>query len=228
MKQVFITIMMLAVGHLCLHAQKTVQGTVEYDYTITGEGSEMMAGMMPEKMVMIYGTDAILMYMEGGMMGAMMGKVVSKKDEGYVIKEDQKTIYIMSEEDMKNAQAQMENIGEMEKVEGEQKEILGYTCELYTMEVTQQGQKATQRLWITKDLKAPEVKGAGALMNQSAMAGLSMDGFPLEIETAIPNTDIKMVMTVSNMKMEKPDPTVFEKPSDFKEKPFSEMMMGGN
>lgn len=229
MKKVFLTLFVLATGIFGLQAQKTVQGTVEYKYTISGEGSEMMAGMMPEKMVVVYGNNAMMTYMEGGMMSSMMGKVIVNNGKGYVIKEDTETIYNMSEEDMQNAEQQQEaQTGKATKVDGKTKDIMGYSCQLYQVEVTQNGQKSMQNIWVTEELKAPEMKGAGATsMNQGMMSAIDIDGFPMEVEVNIPQTTMKMVLSVTNLKMEKPDPTMFTKPEGFTEKPFSEMMKAG-
>lgn len=229
MKKVFLTLIVLTTGIFGLQAQKTVQGTVAYKYTISGEGSEMMAGMMPEKMVVVYGKNAMMTYMEGGMMAGMMGKVVVNNGKGYVIKEDTETIYNMSDEDMKSAeQQQAEQTGKSTKVEGKTKEIMGYNCQLYQVEVTQNGQKSTQNIWVTEELKAPEMKGAGATsMNQGMMGAIDIDGFPMEVEVNIPQTSMKMVLSVTDLKMEKPNPAMFAKPEGFSEKPFSEMMKAG-
>lgn len=229
MKNVFLTLFILATGVFGLQAQKTVQGTVEYKYTISGEGSEMMAGMMPEKMVVVYGKNAMMTYMEGGMMAGMMGKVIVNNGKGYVIKEDKETIYNMSEEDMKNAEAQQEaQTGKATKVDDKTKEIMGYNCQLYQIEVTQNGQKSMQNIWVTKELKAPEMKGAGATsMNQGMLGATDIDGFPMEVEVNIPQTTMKMVLSVTDLDMKKPDPAMFAKPEGFTEKPFSEMMKAG-
>jgi len=229
MKKVLFTLLVLAVGQLGLNAQKTVQGTVAYKYTISGEGSEMMAGMMPEKMVVVYGDNAMMTYMEGGMMAGMMGKVIVNNGKGFVIKEDTETVYNMSEEDMKSAEAQQEaQTGKATKVDGKTKEILGYQCQLYQVEVSQNGQKSMQNIWVTEELKAPEMKGAGATaMNQGMMGAIDIDGFPMEVVVNIPQTSMEMVLSVTDLNMEKPDPAMFVKPDGFTEKPFAEMMKAG-
>jgi len=229
MKKVLFTLLVLAVGQLGLNAQKTVQGTVAYKYTISGEGSEMMAGMMPEKMVVVYGDNAMMTYMEGGMMAGMMGKVIVNNGKGFVIKEDTETVYNMSEEDMKSAEAQQEaQTGKATKVDGKTKEILGYQCQLYQVEVSQNGQKSMQNIWVTEELKAPEMKGAGATaMNQGMMGAIDIDGFPMEVVVNIPQTSMEMVLSVTDLNMEKPDPAMFAKPDGFTEKPFAEMMKAG-
>ena len=61
----------------------------------------MMKMMMPEKMVVVYGEEGVLTYMDGGMMGDMMGKVVvnTKTGESFVIKDAEKAVYVIEKED---------------------------------------------------------------------------------------------------------------------------------
>lgn len=232
MKNVLAILCLLALAQVTMNAQKTMRGTVEYTYTVKGDNSEMMAGMLPERMVVVYGDNAMLTYMEGGMMASMVGKIIVNNGESYIIKEDQKTVYQMSDEDMKNAEEQQkEQMGKVEKIEGQTKEVKGYSCQLYEVGVNQNGQMAKQKIWVTDKLKAPEIKGSGATpMNQGLMGNMNVPGFPMEVEVDIPQGNMTMVLSVSEITMEKPDAAVFQKPKDYEVKPFSEMMsmMGGN
>jgi len=232
MKNVLAIMCLLVLGQVTVNAQKTMRGTVEYTYTVQGDESGMMAGMLPERMVVVYGDDAMLTYMEGGMMASMMGKIIVNNGESYIIKDDSKTIYEMSEEDMKNAEEQQkEQMGKAEKIEGQTKDIKGYPCQLYEVEVNQNGQTAKQKIWVTEKLKAPEIQGSGAsAMNQGLMSNMNVPGFPMEVEVDIPQANMTMVLSVNEISMEKPDPAMFKKPKDYEVKPFSEMMnmMGGN
>ncbi len=232
MKNVLAILCLLALGQVTMQAQKTLRGTVEYTYTVKGDNSGMMSGMLPERMVVVYGDDAMLTYMEGGMMASMMGKIIVNGGESYIVKEDQKTIYEMSEEDINSAEEQQkEQMGKAEKVEGQTKEIKGYPCQLYEVEVNQNGQTGKQKIWVTEKLKAPEIKGSGAsAMNQGLMGANNVPGFPMEVEVEIPQANMTMVLSVNEITLEKPDPAIFKKPEGFEVKPFSEMMnmMGGN
>ncbi|NRB62528.1 MAG: DUF4412 domain-containing protein [Saprospiraceae bacterium] len=231
MKRVLNTLLIFSIAFTALQAQKAIQGTVEYTYTITGDESGMMAGMMPSKMIVVYGDDAMLTYMEGGVMANLMGKVIVNKGESYVVKEDAKTVYEMTEQDRKNAmEEQKAQASEATKVEGEMKTIMGYSCQLYEVQMNQEGQNITQKVWVTNQLKVPEMSGIGTSgLNQGVLANFDIPGFPMKVEVDLPPTEMKMVLQVSEINKEKPNADLFKKPSGFKVKPFSEMLqMGGN
>jgi len=220
--KILFTLSLLLTVHFA-QAQKTIQGTVVYQYTISGEGAEMMAAMMPEKMVVVYGDNAMMTSMEGGAMASMMGKIVVNKGKGYVIQDDKETIYNMSEEDMSNADTPQTN--EVTKLGGKKKKIMGYTCEAYWVQTTQNGQEMTQIVWATKALKIPEIEGAGAAnLNQGIGGAKGVDGFPMEVEIEMAAMPVKMVLSVTELKMEKPKASLFAKPQGYQQKPFSEMM----
>lgn len=223
MRKVLFTLSLLLTIQWGLHAQKTVQGTVVYDYTVSGDGAEMMASMLPERMTVIYGKNAMLTSMEGGMMASMMGKIIVNKGESYVVRDDDKTIFLMSDEDLANSE--QPEVKDLEKIEGESREILGYTCEAYRMKMIQNGQEMNQVVWATRALKAPVIDGAAAAGMNQGMAGLKdLDAFPMEVEIELAGMPMKMVLSVSELKMGKPDPGVFAKPKGYEQKPFSEMM----
>jgi hypothetical protein len=223
MRKVLFTLSLLLTIHWGLQAQKTMQGTVVYNYSVSGEGSEMMASMLPEKMTVTYGNNAIMTTMEGGMMASMMGRMIVNDGEGYIIQDDKEIIYNMSEEDIANAETP--TASDLEKIEGESREIMGYTCEAYRMKMTQNGQEMSQVIWATKALKAPKIKGAAAANMNQTFAGLGgLDAFPMEVEIELAAMPIKMVLSVSELKMEKPDPSVFAKPKGYEQKPFSDLI----
>lgn len=225
MRKVLFTLSLLVITYYGLQAQKTVQGTVVYSYVVSGEGSEMMASMLPDKMTITYGKNAIMTTMEGGMMASMLGRMIVNNGEGYIIQDDKETVYNMSEEDIANAE--IPTASGLKKIEGESREIMGYTCEAYQVNMTQDGQEMSQVIWATKALKTPKIEGAAAANMNQTFAGLSgLDAFPMEVELQMAAMPIKMILSVSELKLEKPDPGIFARPKDYKQKPFSELVNG--
>lgn len=218
---------MLLIAAQASQAQKTFYGTVEYDYQIQGENAEMMASFMPEKMVVKYGKAGILTTMEGGMMAAMMGKIVVNNNTGkaFVIKDDTKTVYIMSEEDMETGDTPTDpEITDL----GETEEILGYTCKKYKMISETAGMKQEQYIWATNKLKIPEYKNLPKQdLTGSNLMAAGLEGFPLKVEMAIPETEMTLTLLVTLLEEEKISDDLFEAPSDYEEKPYSEFMNMG-
>lgn len=102
---------------------------------------------------------------------------------------------------------------------------MGYTCEAYQVNMTQDGQEMSQVIWATKALKTPKIEGVSAANMNQTFAGLSgLDAFPMEVEIQMAAMPIKMILSVSELKLEKPDPGIFARPKDYKQKPFSELV----
>jgi hypothetical protein len=205
-------------------SQKTVIGTVDYTYKLVGEGAEQMQGMMPEKMTIKYGKNGIAIEMRGGMMSAAMGKTVvnEKTGEAFIIKDAEKTVYLMSEETIKAEAAKVED-ATIEKLD-ETLEIMGYTCQKYVQTTSVQGMSLSQVLWVTKDLEAPDYEGEAfkGMAGQGTMS-FKIDGFPMLIEVEMPGMSTKLQLEVSNIEYEKIPDSTFERPSDYTVKDFTEM-----
>lgn len=205
-------------------SQKTVMGTVEYTYKIVGEGAQQMAGMMPEKMVVKYGSSGIAVEMHGGMMSAATGKTVvnGKTGEAFIINDAQKTVYLMSEETIKTEAAKAEQ-ATVEKFD-ETSEIMGYTCQKHVQTITVQGMTMSQVFWVAKDLKAPDYEGEAfkGMAGQGAIS-FKIDGFPLLIEVDMPGMAAKLKLEVSNITFEDIPESTFERPEDYVVRDFTEM-----
>lgn len=225
MKKIQFTLLLCLSTMLVLQAQKAFQGTMKFTYEVEGEGAEEMKAFMPEGMVVKYGDNKMSTEMNGGMMADMMGRIIVNAGEAYVIKDSDKTVYIMDDEDMEGAKDAVENQPEATKVAGETKKILGYTCSKYLLTVEQGGQKTEQVIWATDAFKAPDMK----LPNQGSMGSgmLSMggiDGMPMQIDIGMPNMPVSLILKVMELEEGKVPDEAFAKPAGYEEKPFSEMM----
>lgn len=205
-------------------SQKTVLGTVEYAYNLIGEGSEAIAGMMPEKMVLKYGENGISIEMIGGMMASAMGRTIvnGTTNEAFMVKDSERTVYLMSEEEI-DAALEANNTPQVEEMD-ETKEIMGYNCKKMIQTVTEQGMTVEQILWVTDELATLEYEGSAfkGMAGQSNM-NLDIKGFPLLIEVDMPNMPVKLELVVTEIKFEKIDPAEFERPEGYKVKPFAAM-----
>lgn len=203
-------------------AQKTVIGTVDYSYNLEGEGAEQIAGMMPQKMIIQYGKNGVTIEMQGGMMAGMMGKTVvnGKTNEVFVVKESEKAIYLMTEEEIK-AEAEKADGTEIEKMD-ETREIGGYKCTKYTQTTVVQGMTMTQILWVTNELKAPDYEG-DAFKGMAGQGNMNFDlkGFPMLVEVDMPGMPVKLELEVSNINFEKIPDSEFDKPEGYTVKDFS-------
>ncbi|MCB9287668.1 MAG: DUF4412 domain-containing protein [Lewinellaceae bacterium] len=222
-------LLLLALSATTLSAQDTFYGTVEYKYEMKGEGAEMMAAFMPEKMIVKYGEKSMMTFMEGGMMGSMMGKIIvnGESGENFVVKDDEQSVYMISKEDMKK-NAENQEKPRIEKLE-EQKDILGYPCNRYKVTTLQEGEETVQHIWMTDKLKAPVFEGIDpGQMGGGFISGSDIPGFPMEVEVAISNTEMTLLLTATNIDNTKVEASIFERPQDYEVKDFSEMMQTGN
>ena len=219
--------LLLACSATAISAQKTFYGTVEYAYEMQGEGAEMMAAFLPEKMVIKYGDKSMMTTMEGGMMGEMMGRIIvnGQTGESFVVKESEQAVYLMKEADIENA---AEDMDASKPVKGEgTMEILGYSCQKYKLPIMQDGQETMQYIWITEALKAPQIDAPGMnQLNNGPLSSTNLPGFPLRVEVAIPQTGMMLTMMATKLDDTKVDATEFERPKDYEVKDFSEMMGG--
>ncbi|MDA3822431.1 MAG: DUF4412 domain-containing protein [Bacteroidales bacterium] len=224
MKKTIVIILIAFLAFPTIQAQKTVIGTVDYSYKMLGEGAESLAGMMPNKMIIKYGENGLVMEMDGGMMATAMGKTVVNglTGEAFMVKDAEKTIYLMSDEDIEEAAAKN---GEpvIEKL-NESKKILGYKCNKYKYINVVEGASITQMLWVTDELVAPEYKAEAfkGMAGKGAM-NFDVDGFPMLIEIEIPGAPMTLELEVTNIKFGKLNKSEFEKPSGYTTKSFSEM-----
>lgn len=208
-------------------AQKTVVGIVEYKYSAKGEGSEQMAGMLPDKMISKYGNNGVSVEMIGGMMGGMMGKVVvdGKSGEMFMVKDLEQTVYVVDKDELEEMTGEVDEpvITKLDDT----KEILGYKCKKYIQKSTTQGIEVTQIIWATSKLKYPDYDEEvfSNMMGQDIL-NFNVDGFPLLMVTEIPGTSMTMELVVSDIKFKKIKDSEFKKPAGYEEKPFTQMGMG--
>jgi hypothetical protein len=206
-------------------AQRTFKGTLEFSYGVTGEGAEMMAAFMPEKLSLKVGDNVMVMQMHGGMMAAMMGRIVTTGYEAYTIIDDKKIVYEMSKDDLGG---EAESTPDYQLISGEQKQIMGYSCKLYRYTIVdEEGNESTTDTWVTDKLKMPKMKGP--LTSEGGMMGnlpTNIDGVPLEVRSTVSGANYTIVMTAITVKEETISSSDYERPKGYEVKPFSEFSPG--
>ncbi|MBK6901881.1 MAG: hypothetical protein IPH04_03460 [Saprospirales bacterium] len=197
-------------------AQKTFYGTIDYQFTVEGEGAEMLGFMMPEKMVVQYGKKGMKMYFEGGAMSTMMGKIVlnGKKNQIFQVKDEELTAYLMGPEDLEGNQVTLpdEVIKEDEVIE-----ISGRSCQKYkTIKHTEDGGESVQYIWSTEELKAPEV----STPELRAVAGMNLGangvpGFQMKSVTFDATTGLTITLLATNLDFTKLSNKEFDLPKGY-------------
>ena len=223
MKKILLALSLLLSVSSLIFSQQVFKGMVEYSYQLKGEGSEMMALMMPEKMVVKYGDNRMMTFMKGGMMADMMGTVVvnGETGENFVRKDNEQAVYFIPEEEIEK-QASRSQKPQVEKME-EEKEIMGYRARKYKLTSIEDGKEFTQYIWTTDELAVPEIKNAGLNQMGGVMSSSAVPGFPLLVESSIPQTNVTLLLEVQKIEKGKVADSEFVRPTDYELKPFSEM-----
>lgn len=111
----------------------------------------------------------------------------------------------------------------LEKLD-EQKEILGYACQRYKLTLSQDGAETVQYMWITSQIRAPEIKTPGAGQMGGFISTTDIPGFPMEVEVEIPQSGMTLLLTAINIDITRVPAREFERPEGYEVKGFEEMM----
>lgn len=224
----FVLSIFMAVGFLSF-AQKTFSGTQVITYSYEGEGAEMMAQYMPQGMISYFGKDKSAVDFKGAAMEAMMNRVVTTPTESFAVNDAKKHVYALDKEFVDANQPEMENL-DVTKVDGETKDILGYSCEKYLVSMTQMGIKLSMVMWVTNQYALPEYEvpfsqdASFEVLKQANIKGLVLR---LESDIPVPGANIKMIMETTKLDPKPVDESLFEKPAGYAEKKFADMQLGG-
>ncbi|MBE2246111.1 MAG: DUF4412 domain-containing protein [Candidatus Competibacteraceae bacterium] len=212
-------------------------GEIKYSIQISGSKEiEESKAFFPSHYRMLFKGKESKFVQEGGMMGNMLGDVVTKGDgKTYFVNHSTKTInaYTPKESSDKSDAGEKPTVTK----ENETAKILGYTCQKFKVltEKDKQGEQSTIYVWATKDLKV-DAKG-----NKKWGAGQyqydGVEGFPLKmmIVSKAQGSSMTMTMTAVNLETKIPDDKEFELPASYKREEglpamlkMAEMMGGSN
>lgn len=190
------------------------QGKIIYDFEFTGENAEMMGLFMFTKYEFYFGENSTRLHLEGGM-AIMLGDFIvnEKSNESYTLDAENKIAYSI-EENTEEEKASPKSIVKTK----EKEKILGYKCSKYEVTtVDENGENSMTEYWITSKLMPPASQNldmAGSLF----LAGV--EGLTLKIVLEVEG--MKIIQTASEINNECPDASVFNIPSDYEVKDFSE------
>lgn len=226
MKKLFLAFLLTAVIGSAAFAQRTFQGTLNYSFKFMGEGVEQMEAFMPTGYEFKVRKNDMVMEMQGGMAAMMMGRilVMGKKGKVYMIKDSEETAYLMPKSDDKE-----EGETPTPKIEKQDEtiEIAGYTCQKYKVTVEADGETATQYMWVTEELKFPEMKGGNG-MSGGMGGGMRVEGINgLPLKTMIDQNGMTVIMTATDLVEESLDKTMFKIPKGYAKEDFDPSMFGG-
>lgn len=174
-----------------------------------------MNDMFPKSMTVKIKNKNTLTSMEGGM---LTGDILylSEKGQSYRVDRENKTYSVLSEGKNSANEAKVTKTTESNS-------ILGYRCQKYQVEMTEQGKKITQFIWATTELKGVDMRSlSDERMNNSAFYK-EIEGFPLKMQMSMP--EMEMIMEAKEVKKQSLPASEFIIPSNFKE---VKGMMGGN
>lgn len=166
--------------------------------------------MMPKGMTLSVKGTSVRMLMEGGMVDGM--EMLQREGQPTVrINRKDKTYTKLPE----GATGKEPEIAVTKSPETAK--ILGYTCQKYLVEVTSEGQRVTQTMWTTTEIKDMDMKALARQRNPEGrpMFTDKVAGFPLKIEAGGPQGSI--VMEVMEIKREKLNDADFAVPAGYKE-----------
>ena len=199
-------------------AQKTFEGTISYSYKMTGENADQMQAFIPEGMDLTVSKKGMIVEMKGGMMQAMMGKILTTKKGAFMIKDSEQTIYEMdiSEEETKDAAP--ESVEKQDETE----QIMGYTCQKYKT-VSSNGDlgKQVTYIWATEEFEFPEIK------NVKGVQSVDVKGVPgVALKTMSTVMGVTVILEAVEINEEKPDKNLFKLPKSYDRKKFDPEAMG--
>lgn len=230
MKRITLLLSLFLMAFAAVNAQKSFEGTLEYDMKLMGEGADQVSAFMPTKQIMQFGNGNMTLEMEGGMMAAMMGKVLvqSKENKVFMIKDAEQTAIELVQED----EAEEEEDGPAPEITelDETITIEGYECKKFKVVMDSDAGPVTQYLWVTKDIKLdmPNKKRDGIGNNPLSVDGI--EGIPLKIMSTMDMGGMEMtsIMTASKVEAEKFGKDTFKVPKGYDiEKKSAQELFGG-
>jgi len=218
MKKLFLAVALAA--PIALSAQ-TFEGVIKFSMEYSGDNAAQLKQMAPSaNIVTIKGNNAKVV-MEGGVMGPMVGDVVSKGDENttYFVQSASKTVYKVKSDEVKKDDGGSDVVVTKEKSTAK---ILGYTCQKYKV-VTKNG---TNYVWATKDVELGKVDFRGKV-TYKGVEGMVMKQ---EMNVTQDGQSMTIIMTMIQLDKKTVSDSEFTIPADYTVKedlPMILKMQGG-
>ena len=169
--------------------------------------------MVPESYKLYIRGNQTKVHMRGGMIGMMMGEVVidGATGRGYVISHLNDTAYEISADPNLKERAAPVIVDENETVV-----IAGYACRKYKVTRNNPAGAMIQYMWVTDEIKMDLATSfGGALKDSMPFWTEGLSGFPLKVTTSFPGTPMTMTLTVTEVKRQDVDPSMFAVPAGY-------------
>ena len=197
-----------------IFAQKPLEGYINYSFKILGDGAEAIESMMPSSMELYSSKKAIMVKINGGLMGSMMGDMITTAKGSYMVKHDEKIVYNLG----KGEQKENDNVKVVK--EDEKITIAGLECQKYKVTKTDAKGEQTSYVWINTDYIFPVTGGKGA----ENMGVPDVPGIAMKIMNS--QAGFTVVITASEFKTGKQDKKHFAIPKGYEKKDSAPSLTG--
>ena len=187
-----------------------------------GKGGDMMTAMMPKAMTVRIKAGKSRMTTEGGAT-PMEVLTLPEPPVAYLIDRKGRSYSKLPTEEAKQAKPDAEKPQYKVTKGTDSAKILGYACDEYLVEITQEGRTIHNRLWATDDIPGLDSKALAKARfgGQDAAYLAEVKGIPLKMEMTMPQ--MRMTMQATAVTPGKLSDAEFVVPEGFVEKPFAGM-----
>lgn len=200
--------------------EQPFEGEVRYAIAYSNvPNGDAMKQYMPTHMTYQFGKGGAMRFQMDGMMGTDV-LVPAGSKEAYIIKEDQKKLYVMDEAMQKKYKDMAGDMKPEVIKTAETETILGYTCTRYNIKMTTKQGEVTNSVWVTDKLKPVRPK-----YDNQGMFNEKIDGMPLKMSMS--SSGMAMTMTADVVTPKQLEASLFVKPAGYTEEPFSPKAMMG-
>lgn len=197
-------------------SENAFEGSLRFNVEFTGGdmvNRAQVAMMVPESYRLYIKGNQTKIIMKGGMIGMMMGEVVidGTTGRGFVISHMNDTAYEISADPNLKERAAPVIVDENETLV-----IAGYECRKFRITRNNPSGAMIQYMWVTDAIQLDlGTSFGGALKDTMPFWTEGLSGFPLKISTSFPGTPMTMTLTVTEVKRQKVDPSLFAVPAGY-------------
>ena len=196
--------------------ENAFEGSLRFDVEFSGgdlANRAQVAMMVPESYRLYIKGNQTKIHMRGGMIGMMMGEVVidGTTGRGFVISHMNDTAYEISADPNLKERAAPAIVDE-----NETQVIAGYECRKYRITRNNPSGTMIQYMWVTDAIQLDLATSfGGALRDTMPFWTEGLSGFPLKITTSFPGMPMTMILTVTEVKRQEVDPSIFAVPAGY-------------
>ncbi len=218
MKNLFLFLSILLTPIFSSAGDDPFQGVIKYEVSYEGEGAEYMQVVGFTSYQYTFGDKKVRLKLSGGMAYLLNDLIVDQvTNKNVMIDDDNKIVYEFNEDLVEEAGTEEEQEDGVVVKTKDKEKIMGYKCTKYEVtNQTESGEMITE-YWTTTKINV------NSNPNIDLVNGLSypgVEGFPLRI--VIKMDGLIMTQEANSVTPYSPSESVFEIPSDYEVKDFSE------